>query len=193
MDHKELENIREHLKDDGTEDLHIDPQALNSFDENNLEKYHQLKLKEKNLEIEQYETQYIDPFDGNKVKDISKPHEDTGHETVEDFITALSPKKEGDSSPTREIAHPFQRSDEHDELPHTPLEEAVDQLDDEGALEQEEAGSNIEAANLNKYDEQNLKLRNLIITQYETEYLDPEDGYTLKDIRETHPFEDDRK
>lgn len=193
MDRKELEDIREHLKDDETEDLHIDPQALNSFEESNLEKYHQLKLKEKNLEIEKYETEYIDPFDGNKVKDITRPHEDTGHETFEDFITAPSAKKAGDSSPTRGIAHPFEGHDEHDELPHTPLEEAVDQLDDEGALEQEEAGSNIEASNLNKYDEQNLKLRNLIITQYETEYLDPEDGYTLKDIRETHPSDDHSK
>lgn len=193
MDRKQLENIREHLKDDEVEDLHIDPQALNSFDESNMEKYHQLKLKEKNLEVEEYETQYIDPFDGNKVKDITRPLEETGHETVEDFITSPPERKAEDSSPTREIAHPFEGSDEHDELPHTAIEEAVDQLDDEGALEQEEAGSNIEAANLNKYDAQNLKERNLTITQYETQYLDPEDGYRLKDIRETHPSEDDSR
>lgn len=191
MDRKQLENIREHLKDNEAEDLHIDPQALNSFDESNMEKYHQLKLKEKNLEIEEYETVYIDPFDGNKVKDITRPLEETGYETVEDFIASLPQKKAADSSPTKEIAHPFEGSDEHDELPHTAIEEAVDQLDDEGALEQEEARSNIEAANLNKYDSLSLKIRNLIITQYETEYLDPEDGYQLKDIRETHPSDDD--
>lgn len=191
MDRKDLEKIREHLKEDETQDLHIDPQALNSFDESNLDKYNQLKLKEKNLLIEQYETEYIDPFDGNKVKDITEPHKETGHETIEDFITSPG-EKAGGASPTAEIAHPFEWSDEHDELPHTPLEEAVDQLDDEAALVQENADSNIEAANLNKYDAQNLKERNLIITQYETEYLDPEDGYTLKDIRETHPSEDDR-
>ncbi|HSP47604.1 MAG TPA: hypothetical protein VLN47_05980 [Clostridiaceae bacterium] len=193
MDRKNLENIREHLKDDEAQDLQIDPQALNSFDESNLEKYNQLKLKEKNLEIEKYETEYIDPFDGNKVKDITDPHKETGHETIEDFITSPRQKDAGDSSPTAEIAHPFERHDEHDELPHTPLEEAVDQLDDEAALVQENADSHNEAANLNKYDAQNLKERNLIITQYETEYLDPEDGYTLKDIRETHPSNEDNK
>lgn len=192
MDPKNLENIKEHLKEDESQDLNIDPQALNSFDESNLEKYNQLKLKEKNLEIEKYETEYIDPFDGNKVKDITDPNRETGHETIEDFITSPLQKNAGDSSQASEIAHPFERNDEHDELPHTPIEEAVDQLDDEAALLQENADSHSEAENLNKYDAQNLKERNLIITQYETEYLDPEDGYTLKDIRETHPSEEDR-
>lgn len=191
MERKDLENIREHLMEDDTQDLHIDPQALNSFDESNLDRYNQLRLKEKNLQVEQYETEYIDPFDGNKVKDITDPHKETGHETIEDFITAPE-KKTPDTSPTAEIAHPLEGNDEHDELPHTPIEEAVDQLDDEAALVQENADSNIEAANLNKYDAQNLKERNLVVTQYETEYLDPEDGYKVKDIRDTHPSEEQR-
>lgn len=47
----------------------------------------------------------------------------------------------------------------------------------------EEADSHFEAENLNKYDCLNLKDKNLVISSYETEYVDPEDE-KVKDIKD---------
>jgi len=49
----------------------------------------------------------------------------------------------------------------------------------------EEADSHFEAENLNKYDCLNLKEKNLVISEYETEYVDPVDE-EVKDIKD-HP------
>ncbi len=46
----------------------------------------------------------------------------------------------------------------------------------------DEADSHFEAANLNKYDCLDLKDKNLVITSYETEYVDPEDE-EVKDVK----------
>ena len=65
----------------------ISNHILLDFAGNNLHKYHKQNLSEKNLVITSYETEYIDPFDGNKVKDIRKTVHDGEHEVIEDFIT----------------------------------------------------------------------------------------------------------
>ncbi len=49
-------------------------------------------------------------------------------------------------------------------------------------LKYDEADSHFEAENLNKYDCLDLKDKNLVITAYETEYVDPEDG-KVKDVK----------
>ncbi len=60
--------------------------------------------------------------------------------------------------------------------------------ENEKKLEQEkidEAESHFEAENLNKYDELELKEKNLKINEFETEYVDPIDG-EVKHIKD-HP------
>ncbi|HSL86625.1 MAG TPA: hypothetical protein VK861_06795 [Bacteroidales bacterium] len=49
----------------------------------------------------------------------------------------------------------------------------------------DEAESHFEAELMNKYDCLDLKEKNLVVTDYETEYVDPEDG-EVKDVR-NHP------
>lgn len=61
----------------------------------------------------------------------------------------------------------------------------IEMLDKEKKYEEpkiEEADSHFEAENLNKYDCLNLKEKNLVISEYETEYVDPLDE-EVKDIK----------
>lgn len=164
----------------------ISNHILLDFDGNNLHKYHKQNLKEKNLVITTYETEYIDPFDGNKVKDIRKSLQDTEHEVIEDFITQpKSTSGNGHSALRREEElTPWEMKFVHDEMVHAPFQTPVEQLSDESAVVTETVVSNIEAANMNNYDLRNLRARNLVVTRHETEYLDPFDGYQLKDIRD---------
>jgi len=55
-------------------------------------------------------------------------------------------------------------------------------------LKVEDASSDFEAGNLNKYDCLKLKEKNLIIKEYETEYVDPIDD-EVKHIKD-HPHVD---
>ncbi|HSP47603.1 MAG TPA: hypothetical protein VLN47_05975 [Clostridiaceae bacterium] len=161
----------------------ISNHILLDFAGNNLHKYHKQNLSEKNLVITSYETEYIDPFDGNKVKDIRKTVHDGEHEVIEDFIT--EPGNAPAAHQKDEEMTPWEMKFYHDEMDHAPFETPVDQLSDEGAVVTETVVSNIEAANMNNYDMRNLRTRNHVITRHETEYLDPFDGYKLKDIRDS--------
>ncbi len=49
----------------------------------------------------------------------------------------------------------------------------------------DDAESHFEAENMNKYDCQDLKDKNLVISEFETEYVDPIDG-EVKNVR-NHP------
>lgn len=164
----------------------ISTHILLDFEGNNLHKYHKQNLSEKNLVITSYETEYIDPFDGNKVKDIRKSLQDTEHEVIEDFITAPSrtPGYAHLRFRKEEELTPWEMKFASDEMEHAPFQTPVDQLSDESAVVTETVVSNIEAANMNNYDLRNLRTRNLVVTRHETEYLDPFDGYQLKDIRD---------
>lgn len=59
----------------------IVPDAESEFEAGNLNKYDCLKLKEKNLKIETFETEYVDPAD-DEVKDI-KDHPCIDQEELE--------------------------------------------------------------------------------------------------------------
>lgn len=59
----------------------IVPDAESEFEAGNLNKYDCLKLKEKNLKIETFETEYVDPED-DEVKNI-KDHPSIDQEELE--------------------------------------------------------------------------------------------------------------
>lgn len=88
------------------------------------------------------------------------------------------------------------------EIQKEPSRKEVLTMDEKKKLEElkiEEASSHFEAENLNKYDELDLKEKNLVISEFEKEYVDPiteevknvEDlpGYNEEEINKHNPDE----
>lgn len=130
--------------------------AESHFEAENMNKYDDLDLKEKNLKINEFETEYVDPTD-EEVKDIrNHPGVDLHEVEKRNPDTLLNGKEE------------------------PPVEYEAGKID--------EAESHFEAVNMNKYDDLELKERNLKINEFETEYVDPTDE-EVKDIK-NHPCVD---
>jgi len=146
------------------------------FEADNLSKYIKLDLMRKNLETTGREYEYVDPFDGNRIKDIRGNNK--SNDSVEGFIVTYEKFLDAMNSRQSAKAETAPVSEHF----HRIFTDKVIQPVDSYGMYHDNASSGFEADNLMKYDSLNLRQKNNMISYHETEYVDPDTGAVM-DIR----------